>query len=166
METFSYFRLSESAAVEDAFYLKQMIAANFKEGNYYKVIMTAAIPLHGINKAFMLSYNDWEVLTNYLRDHASEIEDGTFDPILDTPTVKTDKPSRYPSMWSKICHSVNPHKYPLIYDSKVNKKLKVYDYNRDQFYDKARAYLNANYVNWEELTDEELYLIDSNLWWE
>ena len=94
---------------------------------------------------------EFAAFAEWLYSHLDEIKNGTFSMTI-SPFGK------YPASWvSKICHIINPHAYPLIWDSHVVAHLKSQNTNWDEAVADAKA-------KFQDASDEDIYLYDSTLW--
>lgn len=109
----------------------------------------AAHVLRTIPKEQFAAFAKW------LYGHLEKIKNGTFvyDVRSQIPGVST-----YPkSFIAKICHIINPHAYPLIWDSHVGAQLKKQNIS----WSKAVATAKANF---QTAPDDDIYSYDSILW--
>ena len=111
----------------------------------------AAHVLRTIPKEQFAAFAKW------LYDNLEEIKNGTFvydvDVLIQIPGV-----SKYPkSFIAKICHIINPHACPLIWDSHVVEQLKK------QNIPWSRAVATAK-EKFQNAPDDDIYSYDSILW--
>lgn len=109
----------------------------------------AANVLRSIPKAQFHAFAKW------LYDHLEDIKNGTF--VYDV-RISILGVSTYPkSFIAKICHIINPHAYPLIWDSHV-----VEHFNKQNIpWSQAVATAKAKFQN---APDDDIYSYDSILW--
>ena len=98
---------------------------------------------------------DFPNFSEYVRSNLSKIEAGKYD-IFSVKEFSGKKPT---SFISKICHIVNPQKYPLIWDTNVKKTLKIGE-SKTKWEEKISE-LTQQLTGKEK---EEIYEYDSKLW--
>ncbi len=98
---------------------------------------------------------DFPNFSEYVRKNLSKIKAGNFD-FFSVKEFSGKKPT---SFISKICHIVNPQKYPLIWDANVRKTLKIGE-SKTKWEEKISE-LTQQLTGKEK---EEIYEYDSKLW--
>ncbi|MGN0186661.1 MAG: hypothetical protein ACI392_02820 [Paludibacteraceae bacterium] len=98
---------------------------------------------------------EFPAFANWLYIHLADIQNGTF--VYDV-RIPISGVSTYPrSFIAKICHIINPHAYPLIWDSHVVEHLK----NQNTTWNQA---VNAAKAQFQNAPDDDIYRYDSILW--
>ena len=96
----------------------------------------------------------FDAFVSWLYDHFDAIKNGTFSY---TDNNISDF-SKYPRSWiAKICHIINPHAYPLIWDSHVREWLKKNNITWENA-------MNDTKSKFQNAPDYDIYLYDSTLW--
>ena len=101
-----------------------------------------------------VSNKDFPDFVEYILDNKEDILNGNFELV----NVKAFSGSKPVSWVSKICHILNPQKYPYIYDQFI---LKHFDITTAEEYDNLNLSLRVFRRN---TSNEDAYSVDSEVW--
>lgn len=111
--------------------------------------------LRGIPKEYFPKFAE------YILHKLPDIEAGKFN-IFETESFPDKKPISYVS---KVCHIINPQKYPVIYDTHTKICLKIDSSNLKKIEEKWNKAMNEIVVeNKDKTSDDDFYNIDSEIW--
>lgn len=138
---------------------RKLIIKYEKDEKAFEEILHSVVGKGGGGVLRNISKERFPKFSKYILDNLSSIKKGTFD------IFKVKKfPDKQPiSFASKICHILNPKAYPLIYDSRVKRALKIGSGKKaEEKWNDELSEIKRKLTGKESV--EDLYKLDFDYW--